>query len=223
MSNELVPIDEKELGMSLVDHDDAVFSELAKGSDFLPRIQLYGGNSTIVKQGRFPMAHFALTESKDSIKDLTQEFDCLVISWKPKAMRFSDDGVLVVHDMKDPDFDKIKKDAEVFGNNCMWGPEFLLYLPSVKKFATFLMKNPTERREAPKLRALLGQSATIKSRLIESAKYSWHGPVVLDCATPFEKPPIEDIRIELEKFKDLTKRTTDTSFDPEELSGARDR
>lgn len=83
-----------------------------------------------------------------------------------------------------------------------FGPEFLIWIPGAnpQSFATFFCGNKTMRREAPNLRGLIGRAATLKVTLIETKKYSWHGPVVVPCSTPFDLPDMEEIKAQVSRF-----------------------
>ncbi len=83
----------------------------------------------------------------------------------------------------------------------MYGPEFLVYIPSLRRFATYFMSSKTSRRQAPELNALKGRGATLKCKLIETPKYSWHGPVVTVCNTQLSNlPSSEDVEEQLGRF-----------------------
>jgi hypothetical protein len=82
----------------------------------------------------------------------------------------------------------------------MWGPEYLVYIPTQKVFATFFMGTKSARREAPALKALLRQAATLGSHEIKTEKYVWWSPQIRPCTTPFEIPTPEDIKEVYEEF-----------------------
>lgn len=101
----------------------------------------------------------------------------------------------------------------------MYGIEFLVWLPEKQLFATFYLSSKTARREAPNLKGLLKdrKAATVKSNFIKKGRYSWHGPVVGPCSTPFELPPVADMTAHAERFanpKDSEVESVETA--PEE-------
>lgn len=95
-------------------------------------------------------------------------------------------------------------------------PEFLLWVPNAQRFCTFFMSSKTSRRQAPELRALLGRGATLKVQFIETSRYSWHGPIVVPCSTPFTNLPNP---VELKRQRDVFCNPEESSleFDAEKL------
>jgi hypothetical protein len=181
---------------------DEMFATLASSNKFLPRIQLFGSSSKLCKQGKFPIGHYGLVTAKDTAEDMGVSFDALVINVRPKAVDFNGEQPISIFDNLDPEFARIREDSGESDSNCMWGPEFLLWLPRFgRRYATFFFANPTMRREAPAVRQLMGNAATFKIRFIESKQYGgWHGPIVTACSTPFEPPDFEEIEATLNTF-----------------------
>lgn len=169
--------------------DDQTFDVVAKQSVFLPRIQLYGSNSMLVKRGKFAIGHYGLVQSKDNVVDLTSEFNCLVLAWRPKALRIDGDDTKAWYNPESGNFKSVVEEANKGGQTGnMFGPEFLVYVPDLSEFATFFFGNPTFRRASPQMKALLQKAATIASELIEKKKFSWHGPVITQCTAPLVLP-----------------------------------
>lgn len=188
--------------------DEASFLEIAKASDYLPRLQLFGSNSDAVKEGKIGMAHYGVLTSKDGpITDLGTEVEVGILSWRPKALRIGDQ-VLAYYNPKNPAFIKVMEDSEIKDSGCMYGPEYMLWIPKGNCFASFHMSSKTARREAPKLKALMNAPvgagnglAILKARLITTPQYKWHGPDVLPCTTPLSPlPDVEKLNTELQKF-----------------------
>lgn len=195
-NNSLIPLND----LPVSKYDDKSFDALAKAATWLPRINLQGTGSNMVKEDKIKQGHFALIESKESFADLTNSFDCVVISWRPKAMRVDGDQVINVHNPQSPEFEKIVAEADQPDSGCLYGPEFLLWVKGASKFATFFMSSKTLRREAPNLKTLIGKAATVRSKLIKTQKYSWFGCTVTPCSTPFDIPPIAEIKEQAAKF-----------------------
>lgn len=189
-----------------------VFQAIAKSGDYLPRVQLFGGNSEACKEGKIPIAHFGIVPNKDTIEDIGERFDCAVLAWRPRAIRIDGDAIDNYYDAKSPEFIKVQEEAEVQDSGCMYGPEFLLYVPSKQKFVLFHMNNKTSRRVAPQLLGQLGKAATIKSRLIKTDRYTWHGPEVLACSTPLSPlPTAEEVLSQLDKFNNPESSTAEAA------------
>lgn len=200
MSNELVP------ATALVQSkfaDDASFKEVSTTSSFLPRIKHMQASADEVKDPRIKaqMSHFYLIPQKDVYIDLTSEFICLPLSWRPKAMDMSDaKKIISVYNNKSAEFNRIKDRSEVKESKCVYGPEYLLWLPGEKSFATFFFSSKTARREAPNLKALLGKGATVKSKYIKTPNYSWYGPEITICSQQFELPDHDEMVSVANKF-----------------------
>lgn len=203
-SNSLIPAD------SLVPskYGDKDFDNLAKGGGWLPRIQLNGSGSAMVKEDKIKQGYYSLTTDKETFVDLTNSFDCLVVSWRPKAMRLGE-VIISVYNPQTPEFEKIVEDSGEPESGCMYGPEFLVWVKGPNKFATFFMSSKTLRREAPNLKTLIGKAATVRSKLIKTAKYSWHGAVVGPCSTPFDIPSLDEIKEQATKFANPSASTAE--------------
>jgi len=198
--NSLIPIGN--LSLPATTQDPSFLKTIESGNKFLPRVQLYGGNSEVVKGGEFPIGTFGLTKSKDSIVELGKAFDCLPLSWRYKAVRISpDDNHVSIFNPANPEFAVIQAEAAEKGmTGSMCGIEFLLYLFDIKQYATYYFSSASALREAPTLRSLIGQVATIKAKFIKKPKFSWHAPEVVTCSAPYEAPAAEDYMAELTKF-----------------------
>lgn len=81
-------------------------------------------------------------------------------------------------------------------------PQFLVYIPSVDKYATLFMGSKTSRRVAPDLKAILDsgmkqgviKAATLRNQLIKDKRgRSWHGIVVTTCSQPLTFPSQEEM------------------------------
>jgi hypothetical protein len=226
MSNELA-IPEN---MSLVKKTDTdVFDDFVSSGDYMSRIQLMTGNSGPVQQGVASVGEYVFIESKDDITQLGKEIDVLVCSWRLKAMEISDDAILSVYDLSDPNFMKIKAKAGVKDSGCMCGIEFMLWISSIQKFATFYMASKSAARVAKQVRSYIDEEnnqpgpATLKSTLIETKKYKWHAPVVTSCSTPFNNPDQELFLKTLDKFQNPADETGGAEKADDTADDARER
>lgn len=177
---------------------DDDFALATKAGDYLPRLQLMTANSDKCKGGEFPINHYALV-SGQNFTDLGEALDIAVVTWRPKALEI-DEEIISVYDPEDAEFKRIQAKSDEKDSGCMFGPEFLVYIPSKEQFATFFMGSKSSRREAPNLRARVGKAATLKSHFIETKKYSWYAPTIVPCSTPMDIPPVEAIQEQVEKF-----------------------
>jgi len=196
--NELIPL--SELGIQ-VSKNEALDDDLTKSSDYLPQVRVYGSESTLVKEGKFPMGHLGLYVTAENIIDLGDQFDSLVINKRPRASIVTGDTPVSFYgkwtgsewDCDNPEFQDCKDRAKAKEQGYLAGYEFLVYIPSIQKYGLFLMGNPTLRRESPNMVALVGCAATTKIKLIKTAKFTWHGVTIFECTTPFDIPDKEDL------------------------------
>lgn len=194
-------------------HDDAAFGEVSSAGKWLPRVQLFGGTSTEVKRGKIPMAHFGMIFGKENIIDLDKEFDFLPILWRPKAMELGEE-ILSVFDPSSTEFKRIAAKSDEKDSGCMFGPEFLIWVPTQKKFASLYLASKTSRKAAPAVRDRLGKACTGKVEFIETKKYSWHGPVFVPCSTPFDLPTAEAVTEETHKFNNPAASEVEKAEEP---------
>ncbi|MDE1971294.1 MAG: hypothetical protein KGI50_07010 [Patescibacteria group bacterium] len=192
MSNDLITID-PEQQVSIYD-DDAAFLALSKtANSFLPRLQLFGAASGIVKEGKFPMSHWGLVTGKDEVTDLGKEVTVIPISVRFKAMDLSSGDILNYYNPNTPEFKSVQERSLEKDSQCMAGNEFLIWVPDCKSFATFYASNTSSKQEAPKIRALTGKAATFKSKFVKAKNgNSWHAPVVMPCSDSVTNLPSQE-------------------------------
>ncbi len=211
MSNEIANVVENALLPDVVNPYDENKGEMFAGGGFLPRLQLFTSASDVVKAGTFPINHYGLVISKDQIIDMEREVDVAFIAWRPRAIDASDRNNIRASSITSSDlFKEIKHTQDTVPNSgCMYGPEFLVWVPREEKFATVLFGSKTARNEAPKAGALMHKPATFKSRLIDNGENKWQAMVVIACTTPFQFPA-----------KDEVNRVTAEFLAPKEVFGA---
>ncbi len=177
---------------------DDVFKKTVTSGDYLPRLQLMTSNSEIVKDGKFPMNHYALVKDQNHV-DLGKDVDILLVEWRPKAIEI-DEQILAVYDPDDAEFQRIQTESLKKDTGCMYGPEFLVWVPKAEEFATFFMGSKSSRREAASVRALLKKAGTLKSKKITTSQYTWYSPVIEKCAGAFDIPKQEIVVEQWTKF-----------------------
>ena len=180
-------------------YDDTDFQGVASGGKWLPRVQLFGSNSDAAKMGLIPIGTYGLVNGKNLIP-LGNEVDVLVVAWRPKAMEIGDGEVTSAFNPKSALFKDLVAKSDEADSGCMFGPEFLVYLPGQKQFATFFMGNKSARREAPAVKSCIGKAATLKVTLASNKKYKWHTSVCVACSTPFDLPAIDEIKEKANEF-----------------------
>jgi hypothetical protein len=220
MSNELATA--QNFPMSVHTQDDKTWGDVVAAGSFLPYISLYGGNSNACKEGLIGIGRYGLVRQKDKIEDLTAEFSVLAIGWRYKAMKIGE-GIISNYNPKSEMFLKIKEESEIKDSGCMYGIEFLFWVPELpaRCFATFYCNSKTSRREAQNIRPFCPEAPnparitpehpngypghgpkpmTLKSQLIKTEKYTWHGPVATQCSTQFNLPSTEEMIEQATKF-----------------------
>lgn len=195
MSKDLVTLPK---GTPPAPYDEDAFEKSTKSGDWLPRLQLMTSNSNECKGGKFPINHYALILDQN-FTDLGKAVDVLLIEWRPKAMEI-DEQVYTIYDPEHADFIRIQEQSNVRDSGCMYGPEFLVWIPSAKKFATFFMGSKSSRREAKAVRALLRNAGTLKSKEIVTKKFTWWSPIIESCAGAFDMPDDDAVLEQHTKF-----------------------
>jgi len=172
------------------------------GGDYLGRVQLMTSNSGDCKTGVFPINHFAhILEGEQN--DLGKEIDVLLLEWRAKALDVSDKAHPVSnYDSTSEEFLDIRERSGIANSGCMWGPEFLVWLPSIRKFATFFFGSNSARKEAKKVVAIfqMAKAATFKPYHIVKSKFDWFVARATVCSTPFEMPDEDEASKQIEKF-----------------------
>lgn len=188
----------EELGLAI--HSETEFDALTKDfQTFLPRVQLASSSSDMVKQGQVGVGEFVLIQNKNIIK-LGKEVNMLVLSWQPKAIRFNSSNIVESStNPADDVFKTIQKDFLSTNSGCAWGPEFLVYLPDQKEFATYLLGNKSSHREAKTMHKLLKSTALVRSHFVKG-KNSFFAPVITQSSAVFEPPTSEEIKDAITKF-----------------------
>lgn len=211
MSNEMVtteaPVDLKALQTN-PNASDAIFSELAKGGNWLPRLQLFSTASKEVKAGKTELINqYVIVKGKDNFDIVGKEIPVLPLSWRAKAMQFHDGSVISKFDPTDDGFKKIAEKSGTQNSGCMYGPEFLLYVPDRKAFVSFFMGSVSARIEAPNLKSFLDEqvAATLGSKFLSNKKGAWQSPTAKSCTTPFEVPEDAAIIEQVAKFNNPPK------------------
>ncbi len=156
MSNELVPF---KVNLPAVSKEQlSALDEVAKGADFLSRIQLIT-KGKYVDTGKIAPGHWGVPlPGGEEIEDLGESFDIVPWAVRPKALDMADkEAIVAVYDTKDPEFQRIKNAPKNTG--CMWGPSFLILERSTGKLYELFFGNKSGRNEAGKLKPFLPTEA----------------------------------------------------------------
>ena len=182
--------------------DDAL-STVTKVGDWLPYIALHGSNSKFVKTEQIGMGHFGVHPSSGSLIDLGKNFVGLFLAWRSKAMQYAP-SVLSFYDHTTKEFKEVELKAKtVKQSQCGVGPEYLVWLPEQKIFATYFLGNATGRNESANINGPMKDGPFVcqqKSKLIDPPKseFSWHGPETkkhdLEIVMPSEAALVEEVK-----------------------------
>jgi len=176
------------------------FNEEVSSGEFLPRLQVADTNSKICKRKQVEAGNWGLVRNEDDVVDLSNQVDILIIHMRWTALDTNGEKPIFSHEKESDTFKTIADNSTVKDSGCLWGPEFLVYIPTAKTFATYFCCSITARREAKNIFKLMHKAATFKTHFIETKKYSWYGPLVVECSTPLETPPMEEIKKQALKF-----------------------
>ena len=219
---------------------DDGFNDLAKGGDFLGRLQLYSKGSAINKELIAP-GHWGIPEGDDQITDLGKTVDLIPLARRPKAIDLSDtDAIITNYDMDSDEFERIAAASLEQNSGCMYGTSFLVFERVTGRFLEYFCGTKSTRSESKKIFPFLTTTAEdIKKRslnvephgpipfrmnvkLVEKKKWSWHAPVVVKCSTPFTNLPTRDqVLREMERFLNPSDSGTEKVQEPEGSGRAR--
>jgi hypothetical protein len=215
MSNALISIKPIETAIGQV--DDKAFAAMVSSNKWLPRVQLMTGTSEKCKAGEFPVNHYALVTGQVHT-DLGAEVDVLVVDMRFKAVHFGEQ-ILTTYDVNSAEAKDIMSKADIQDSGCMFGPEFLIYIPSQKKFALLHCNGKSSRKEAPAIRDMLCKAGTLMPKKCQNAKYTWFSIQIKPCNVPFDLPTEDQVNEEVQRFRNPPKDEVELA--PEEAGRAR--
>jgi hypothetical protein len=171
---------------------DTLLSEIAKSRVFLPYIKIASAQAKEVTKDKICSAgDFLMTRGKDDVVKLGDRFECVPLAFRVKTTVFTkDDKVLAYYDPESKEFKDAREKSKVFDNGCMFGVECLLWVPEHETFATWFAYNVTALNEVNSIRSRTGQLSILKTKFIESKKFSWYGPQILPCSNPYKEPDL---------------------------------
>ena len=199
-------------------------------SNFLPRLQFISKMSKFVEiDPAIPVNHFALIASDEEYKDLGSTVDVQVLSWRQKALDTGAGKSYYNHQTEE--FLEIQERSNIEQNSgCLYGPEYLVYIPEIDALATLFFGSKSLRFEVRKIQKLYegNQPVTMTSKVIEpkngSKPYTCATPK--PCATPIAKPNADrmtEIMKEIEKFNNPKSSQTDVEEEGKDAAPTTDR
>jgi hypothetical protein len=241
MSNDntnLVPVNCDNLPAVSMGSDEG-FDDLAKGADFLGRLQLYSKGS-VVGKGLIGPGNWGVPEGDDQITCIGKTVDCIPFARRPKAIDLSDvEAIITNYDMESEEFQRIADESLKKDSGCMYGPSFLVYERSTNRFLEWFCGTKSTRSEAKKIYPFLNLSEedierrgltgvephgplpfTMNIKFIEKKRFSWHAPVVVPCSTPFANGPNrKKLIFEMERFLNPSDAGVEKDTDEDDENG----
>jgi hypothetical protein len=169
-------------------YDDNVYKKLSQATTYLPRIQLFSNKSDAVTNVLIEGNHYGLVVNK-KITDLGREVKVLIIARRPKAMDLSNKEAIVNSYKPDSDiFQSIIERSDVKDSGCMYGIEFLIWLPIQKEYCTLFLGSKSGRGESSLFSEQLGKAAMLKSRTASNKKFVWQMATCSPCSESIDLP-----------------------------------
>lgn len=218
-------------------YGDDDFKEGAKGTQYLARLQLMTSRSDACSVDGFPINHYAKIENREPT-DLGESVDVLPLAWRTKAL--NSDTMQTVYNVKkivkhgdadyptgtdigdveipNPAWFAIESASFVTNSKCMYGIEFLVWVPVLKEFLGFYFGSKSSRGEAPNLKVFLdaGSPATCGWKPMQNKSFKWSGPKVTACTTPMVDLPNWDAAAKLKhEFLNPPEETVEELADSE--------
>ncbi len=214
----LVPVDFSQLPAVSIGSDEG-FDKLAKGADFLGRLQLFSKNAAVSK-GLIAPGNWGVPEGDDQVTCIGKSVDCIPYARRPKAIDLSDtEAIITNYDMESDEFNRIADASLGKDSGCMYGPSFLIWERSTNRFLEYFCGTKSTRVESKKIFPFLRLSVEdIKRRGLQDVephdpmpftmnikfmekKFSYHVPAVVPCSTPFTKgPSMKQLIFEMDRF-----------------------
>jgi len=217
--NELVKVEDIGTLVPANKYGEEAFEASASSNAYLSRIQLMTSSTKLCKAGKFPINHYAMVRDQKH-DDLGENIDVFVFDWHPKALE-TGDAIISTYEPESSEFQRIQAKSATKNSGCMFGPEFLCWIPSIEKFATFFMGTASARREAGNVKARLNNSVTLGSQFCKNKDFEWYAPEATVCSTPFAMPGKADLLEAVEKFRNPPK--SDVEGVAEDTEGTRAR
>ena len=215
-------------GIIVAATDSSAMAEIAalSGSGFLARLQLMTSASPECKSGAFPINNYALVSGSD-LQNIGPRVEVIAFCGRTKALDMSGDKVIsnftpaiVDGKITNAEFLDIAVRSGMPDSKCMFGPEYLVWLPAQKSWATLFFGSKTMRNEAPKMSRLVGQPTTLTSQRIANKKYEWFSLAISPSnVPPANMPTAADATAQIQRFKDEQVREEEVADDEARAAG----
>lgn len=140
------------LPATYVADDAAVLDELAKGAEFLQRLQLFQGGSQACNEGLIGPGEWGIPGNDDDILVLGKSIDLMFFARRAKALDISDrDAIVENFEFNSDTFQEIKRKSGDKDSGCLFGVAFLVFEASQETFLEFFCSSKSMRQEAKKM------------------------------------------------------------------------
>lgn len=176
--------------------DQETVDAMTKSGDWLPRVAVMTSTSKLITEGKPGVAvgDVVMIVSDSQYKVLGKETEMLFIAFHPRAMDVNVSPPLSYYNRESVEFKNIVAKSEAPNSGCMFGLEFLCWLPSENQFVLFFCSSKTARRETPAILALMNKDKghnefgpapiRVRSRLVKNERNSWWSFSALEMSTP---------------------------------------
>lgn len=200
--------------------------EIAPASNFFSYLQLLQPLSKGVTEHGFKAGEFVYSAAGSGKQTpIGSEFVALPVSWRQKAMMTAkNQNNEIYYDPNNPRFTEIRDIAlnSKGLSDCMFGPEFLFWIPELSDFVSFFLVSKTLRNSAPSLAKYMQpiKPVLIKSNKIQKEKNTWFGVLVEESLVQIENLPDRDNLV-----ASVTKFTSDKGTEIKQIAveGSSDR
>lgn len=177
--------------------------EFGSAASFVPALRLYTMASKEVKGRKIAPDTYAIPK-KDGFQDiLGTQVDVWPIDWKYTALdtKPASGRIKPEHDPESAAYKALVKRSNEVNSGCIHGPEILVYIPSVDKFATFhLASKSAQNLWADIQPKLANEPIRLGSKFIEGSEFSWTAPTVEECDPSLAMPTTEQCVAAQAKF-----------------------
>lgn len=187
--------------------------EEATASGGQPYVRMYGAKSKEATARKIASGHFGIAQGSGDPEDLGESCDVIIVASRSRAVDTKNKKNFYVRESAG--YQHVKEQSSVQNSGMIYGPEFLVWVGSVQKFATFHCNSKTLRNIANELLDAVGKAVTLGWRLAENANYTWDAVSVTPMTDwGYEKPEGNVISATSQKF------LTQTGNDTEEVAGS---
>lgn len=238
MSTSLVPQDSQLVTQV---EEDSQFTKYKGGASFLKRLQFYSKGKSFRDGTNIPPGTYGIPDS-DEVTQLGPEMDIIPLARGVKVIDLSNKSEpIVLHDSKNPEFQRIESLSGVKDSNCMSGVRYLVFERTTGDFYELFCHSKGLKKAADLMSGYLprtlqdcakrgldeshakdAEACTLGAKFVERKIYAWHEPTVTDCSTPFaDLPTPEQVGEQIRKFVEVKDSDVERVADTEAPSRER--